>query len=91
MAEPLARTLIDRLEAPLAAQLRTARELAGDRRPEPAPWGAAPLRTVKPSMTTSWVFSMVITEPPPPPSMMVAPSPSLPIRLTGRVMVRRSA
>lgn len=41
MAEPLARTLIARLEAPLAAQLRTARDLAGDRRPEPAPWGAA--------------------------------------------------
>ena len=41
MPASLARTLIDRLEGPLAAQLRTARELTGDRRPEPAPWAAA--------------------------------------------------
>ena len=42
MAEPLARTLLARLEAPLAARLRTARELAAERpAAEPAAWSAA--------------------------------------------------
>jgi hypothetical protein len=42
MAEPLARALLSRLEAPLAARLRTARELAASSRPpEPAAWSAA--------------------------------------------------
>lgn len=42
MAEPLARTLLARLDAPLASRLRTARELAAAHpAPEPAPWSAA--------------------------------------------------
>jgi hypothetical protein len=42
VAEPLARTLLARLDAPLASRLRTARELAATRpAPEPAPWSAA--------------------------------------------------
>ncbi|MBP1641656.1 MAG: RecA domain protein [Acidobacteria bacterium] len=42
MAEPLARALLSRLEAPLAGRLRTARELVAATRPsEPATWGAA--------------------------------------------------
>ena len=42
MAEPLARTLLARLEAPLASRLRTAREwIATRREPEAAAWSTA--------------------------------------------------
>jgi hypothetical protein len=41
MAEPLARTLLSRLDAPLAARLRPARELLGQPPAETAAWSAA--------------------------------------------------